>query len=83
MERIRNSSAYELVRHIKVFIATFTAMDGPPDNFSTYFQRFIDVSNVVEPLAPDSALWVGITGIHVHAFCSRSNTDHTTISARD
>ena len=47
LERIRSSSAYELVRHIKVFIVTFTTLEGPPDRYSSYFQKFLDVSNMM------------------------------------
>lgn len=46
LEKMRHTSCFDLVRKIKVFISTFTEMEGKhnPDQFSSKLQEFLDVS---------------------------------------
>ena len=49
LDRMRQSSAYQLVQQIKQFLAMFSQMDGQsPDNHSDLFQQFLEVSVVCE-----------------------------------
>ena len=49
LDRMRQSSAYQLVQQIKQFLTMFSQMDGQsPDNHSDLFQQFLEVSVVCE-----------------------------------
>ena len=43
LDRMRHSSAYQLVQQIKQFLTMFTQTEGPPDEYSDLFQQFLEV----------------------------------------
>lgn len=59
LEKMRHSSSYDLVRKIKTFITTFAAMEGRPEDFSSYLQNFLEVHSLLTASMLMPYKWVG------------------------